>query len=93
MGQIRRGIINLVCYALPIVLVWLPVDVSAWLLVNMGVSLTLLAANFYAKSETLDRRDCSTHLGQTASVGRFILLLGRRVLTETGSGVENEGRW
>lgn len=76
---------NLVCYAPPIPLVWLPVDVNVWPPGNMRVGLTLLAANFYAKSETPDGRDFKTHLGQTTSIECFILLLGRRILTEAES--------
>jgi hypothetical protein len=59
----------------------------------MRVSLTLLAANFYAKSERPDGKGCKTYLGQTTSIESFILLLGRGVLTETKSGSENGRGW
>lgn len=40
-------IADLVYYALPTVLVWLPANVNVYPWDNVGLSLTLFAANFY----------------------------------------------
>ena len=45
--EIKRDVADLVCYAPPIVLVWLPRDINVRPLENVGWRLTLLAANFY----------------------------------------------
>ena len=44
---IMRKIADLVCYAPPIALVWLPGDVNVFPPENVGLRLTLFAANFY----------------------------------------------